>query len=51
MITQWVSLINGMEYGLEHGMERWNGMMLLSFETNKCSDMSEQNKIGQTFTK
>ena len=24
-----VSLINGMEYGLECGMEWWNGMMLL----------------------
>ena len=36
--------MNGMEYGLEHGMEWWNGMTLLSFGTNKCSDIC-QSKI------
>ena len=29
--SQQVSLINGMEYGLECGMEWWNGMTLLLF--------------------
>ena len=43
----WVSLINGMEYGLECGMEWWNGMVewndikcyLYHAMTLKCSDM------------
>ena len=29
VILSWVSLIYGMEYRLECGMEWWNGMMLL----------------------
>ena len=38
----WVSLINGMEYGLECGLEWWNGMTILLFRnvrTKICSDI------------